>query len=129
MIFLGEDARSNNFAQPSERIGAQKERADLLENGKRVRIKSDQIKIVNADFRKVTLPEKCDLIFCDPPYSKEYLTLYGDIGKWAKANLKRGGYLGCYAGHYHLPDVLDQLRQSLDYVWTFRSFIKIITNP
>ena len=45
--------------------------------------------------------------------------LYGDLGAWAKANLKRGGYLACYAGHYHLPDVLDQLRRHLDYVWTF----------
>ncbi len=120
LIFLGEDAPEATISLNRAReLAHKKERADLLENGKRVRIKSDQITIVNADFRKVTLPEKCDLIFCDPPYSKEYLTLYGDIGKWAKANLKRGGYLGCYAGHYHLPDVLDQLRQSLDYVWTF----------
>ena len=90
-----------------------------MENGKHVRITDDQIKLVHADFRTVTLKEKCDLIFCDPPYSKEFIPLYGDLGAWAQANLKRGGYLACYAGHYHLPDVLDQLRRHLDYVWTF----------
>ena len=83
-----------------------------MEKAKHVRIRDDQIKIVNADFRTVTLPKKCDLIFCDPPYSREHLTLYGDLGAWAKTNLKRGGYLACYAGHYHLPDVLDQLRKT-----------------
>jgi len=120
LIFLGDDAPEATISLNRAReLAHKKEQADLLENGKRVSIKSDQIKIVHADFRKVTLTEKCDLIFCDPPYSKEHIMLYGDIGKWAKANLKRGGYLACYAGHYHLPDVLDQLRQSLDYVWTF----------
>ena len=67
----------------------------------------------------MTLKDKCDLIFCDPPYAREHVPLYGDLGAWAKANLKAGGYLACYAGHYHLPEVLDRLREHLDYVWTF----------
>jgi len=120
LIFLGEDAPEATISlNQARKLAHQKERADLLEDGKHVRINSDQIKIVNADFRTVTLPKKCDLIFCDPPYSREHLTLYGDLGAWAQTNLKRGGYLACYAGHYHLPDVLDQLRKHLDYIWTF----------
>ena len=120
LIYLGDEAPETTISlNRARKLGYRKERADLLEAGKHVRITDDQIKLVHADFRNVKLKEKCDLIFCDPPYSKEYIPLYGDLGAWAKANLKPGGYLACYAGHYHLPDVLDQLRRHLDYVWTF----------
>ena len=118
--FLGEEAPQGTISlNQARKIGYKKERADLLENGKHVRITDDQIRLVHADFRTVTLQEPCDLIFCDPPYDRGSIPLYGDIGAWAKENLKPGGYLACYAGHYHLPDVLDQLRQHLDYIWTF----------
>lgn len=120
LIFLGDDAPEATISlNQARKLGYKKERADLLEAGKHVRITDDQIKLVHADFRTVTLNEKCDLIFCDPPYAREFIPLYGDLAAWAQVNLKRGGYLACYAGHYHLPDVLDQLRQHLDYVWTF----------
>ena len=85
LIFLGEDAPEATISlNQARKLAHQKERADLLENGKDVRIRDDQIKIVNADFRTVTLPKKCDLIFCDPPYSREHLTLYGDLGHGRK---------------------------------------------
>jgi hypothetical protein len=118
--YLGDEAPKETISlNQARKLAYKKERADLLEVGKNVRIMDDQIRLVHADFRTVTLKEKCDLIFCDPPYSKEFIPLYGDLGAWAQENLKPGGYMACYAGHYHLPDVLDQLRRHLNYIWTF----------
>jgi len=78
------------------------------------------IDIKHGDFREVLKDiEQVDVIITDPPYPKEYLPLWEDLGKFAAEKLKEGGYLVAYTGQFHLPEVLAMLSESLDYVWTF----------
>jgi 16S rRNA G966 N2-methylase RsmD len=47
-----------------------------------------------------------DLIFTDPPYGQEYLSLYEELGKLALRVLKPGGSLVFYVGHIILDEVI-----------------------
>jgi DNA modification methylase len=59
-----------------------------------------------------------DLVFTDPPYSKEWVPLYEPLGKMAYRVLKEGGSLVMYAGHYALPQIFDYMKNSgLKYWW------------
>lgn len=78
------------------------------------------IDIRHGDFREVLKDiHQVDAIITDPPYPKEFLPLWEDLGKFAAEKLKEGGYLVAYTGQYHLPEVLTMLSKYLDYVWTF----------
>jgi 16S rRNA G966 N2-methylase RsmD len=58
--------------------------------------------IVTGDFRMAAadLPdESVDLIFTDPPYDNESVSLYEDLAQLAARVLVEGGSLLCYAGH------------------------------
>jgi len=73
-----------------------------------------------GDFREVLKDVKnVDAIITDPPYGKNYLQLWDDIGKFAKEKLKEYGYLVAYSGKMFLPQVLDILSKHLNYFWTF----------
>jgi len=73
-----------------------------------------------GDFREVLKDVKSvDAIITDPPYGKEYLYLWEELGKFAKEKLKEHGYLIAYSGKMFLPDVLQSLTKHLDYVWVF----------
>jgi hypothetical protein len=56
------------------------------------------------------------LIFTDPPYNKESVSLYADLARFAARVLVEGGLCFCYAPVLHLPAVLDALRGELRYV-------------
>ena len=60
-----------------------------------------------------------DLIFTDPPYPKEFLHVYYDMGKYAKRVLKPGGSLVTLCGHYEVPQVIEALGTlgRLDWHW------------
>lgn len=71
-----------------------------------------------GDFREVLADVRdVDLVFTDPPYPREFLPLWSDLGAWAARALKPGALLVAYSGHYHLPEVLARLGESLEYVW------------
>lgn len=87
----------------------------------RGRNEPDDFGVWHGDFRKLAdrIPDaSIDLIFTDPPYLKEFLSLYGDLGKVAAQKLKPGGSLIAYTGQHHLPEVLDLLEPHLTYYWT-----------
>ncbi len=66
--------------------------------------------IVTGDFREKgdQVPDGCvDLIFSDPPYDRETLPQYEDLGKLASRVLNPGGSLICYLGDFQLPEVLN----------------------
>ena len=46
------------------------------------------------------------MIFTDPPYGKEYLSLYQELAKLAERRLKPGGSLVFFAGHIILDEVI-----------------------
>lgn len=59
------------------------------------------------------------LIFCDPPYLKQYLPLYDWLGEFAARVLTPDGFLLTYAGTYWQDEVMARLRGHLSFFWNF----------
>ena len=84
------------------------------------KISITDIDLRKGDFKTVLNDLKdIDVIITDPPYPKEYLDCFSDLGKFAKEKLKDTGFLAVYSGQYHLPEVIKRLSEHLTYVWTF----------
>jgi len=60
-----------------------------------------------------------DAIITDPPYPLEYINCFTDLAIYAKAHVKKDGFIAVYSGQYHLPEVIKRLSEHLTYVWTF----------
>ncbi len=78
--------------------------------------------ITTGDARELAkaIPDNSvDLIFTDPPYLKESISLYGWLAGEGARVLKPGGFCFAYCGSYFLPEVLESMGHSLDYFWTF----------
>lgn len=82
----------------------------------------ESLQIINADFYKWCNDNihdnSIDLIITDPPYPKEYLHVWGQLGETASRVLKPGGYLATYSGQLYLDYVMNALGEYLSYVWT-----------
>lgn len=83
--------------------------------------RSGQTTLLCGDFR-----DRCsdisdaslDVIFTDPPYAKDALFLWNDLGELAAKKLKPGGLLVSYSGVLYLPEIHQMLGQHLKYLWT-----------
>jgi hypothetical protein len=79
------------------------------------------IRIVCADFFPWCLENleenSVDLILTDPPYPKEFLHVWGQLGEVASRVLKPGGYLSTYSGQLYLNHVMRMLDEHLSYCW------------
>jgi site-specific DNA-methyltransferase (adenine-specific) len=83
------------------------------------KVKPDSQGVVAGDFRTegAGVPdESVALVFSDPPYNEESVSLYSDLAQFAARTLVEGGLVFVYAGKRSLPQVLDALRVHLDYV-------------
>jgi SAM-dependent methyltransferase len=60
--------------------------------------------------------DSIDLIFTDPPYPREFMSVFYDMGEYAARILKPGGSLFTLCGHYQVPQVIEAL-STLDYHW------------
>jgi DNA modification methylase len=92
-----------------------------LEDNQAFNLDKTNIEIRTGDFRKVfsdIKPGSVDLILTDPPYKKEFLSLWDALGKWARQTLKPGGFLVTYSGQTYLPYIYGTLSRYLEYVWT-----------
>ena len=58
-----------------------------------------------------------DLIFTDPPYGQDSLSLWTDLAVFAVRTLKPNGMLVAYSGATHLPEVMRRLGEHLHYWW------------
>ncbi len=104
----------------AEQAARQKAKEDLRSNDYED-FKQGQATLLLGDFR-----EKCqeigdssvDVIFTDPPYSKESLPLWTDLARFANRVLKPSGLLVSYSGNMYLPDVYRMLAEHLEYLWT-----------
>jgi 16S rRNA G966 N2-methylase RsmD len=109
------DKAYNNFInqQTRERLMSAKPTIELPEN----------CKLLLGDFREKgkEIPDNSiDLIFTDPPYEKNDLQLYEDLGRLAVRVLKPGGSLVTYGGQYAIPKILNfVLKSGLKYRWIF----------
>ena len=68
-----------------------------------------------AELPDLVGPETIDAVVCDPPYGD--LDSFSKLGEVAAQILKPHGTLFAMSGLYHLPEVLDRLREHLDYHW------------
>jgi len=78
--------------------------------------------IQRGDARQIELSlanESIDLIFTDPPYSREYLELYGWLAETGARVLKPGGFVLAMAGGLYSDQILAMMSQHLTYYWTF----------
>ena len=76
--------------------------------------------IVCGDFRDL-MPKLVDksvgMIFTDPPYDAESVSLYGEIARLAAAKLMPSGWMLAYCGQFHLPQALAEMTKHLEYGW------------
>ncbi len=78
------------------------------------------VEIRRGDFREVLadVPDmsvKC--VFTDPPYGKDYLGLWDDLGMFASRVLSPDGLLIAYSGQMYLPEVISCLSKHLSWWW------------
>jgi site-specific DNA-methyltransferase (adenine-specific) len=74
--------------------------------------------LLHSDFRTAEIkPGSIDAIITDPPYPKEFLSLYRDLGVFAAKVLKPGGTLAVMIGQSYLPDVIGMLCENMKYRW------------
>ncbi|HZU00875.1 MAG TPA: site-specific DNA-methyltransferase [Ktedonobacteraceae bacterium] len=67
--------------------------------------------------------ESIDLIFCDPPYLKEYIPLYGWLSQEASRVLRPGGFLLTYVGNFWKYETMFQLGQHMTYFWDYVTYM------
>jgi len=81
---------------------------------------TELLQLHHGDFQTVTAdmpPESVDLIFTDPPYGREWLSLWDDLGLAAARLLKHDGLLVAFTGKLHFPYCMDALAANLTYHW------------
>lgn len=87
------------------------EQGKLVPNNKRIIIEC-------ADINKWNTNQKFDYIITDPPYPKEFITLYEVLAKRSIEWLKDGGLLITMCGQSYLDDIISLMNNHLDYYWT-----------
>lgn len=83
---------------------------------------SERIRLWHGDFReRLTALEagSVDLIVTDPPYPKDDLPLWSDLGEMSAKLLGPRGILFAWTGQIFLPEVIDRLAEHLTYGWTY----------
>lgn len=85
---------------------------------KTAKLKNSLFDVRRGDFREVLQDiEGVSLILTDPPYPKDALPLWTDLGRWAASALAEDGILIAYSGQMYLPQVLNNLSEHLEYWW------------
>lgn len=73
---------------------------------------NNNIRLIHDDFRNyvIEIPDNSiDLIFVDPPYPREWVHLYSDLGTLASRVLKPGASFVTYVGRQVIHEVMDRL--------------------
>lgn len=81
--------------------------------------------IYTGDCRELSkgIPDhSIDLIFTDPPYSKQYLYLYEWLAEEAARLLKPTGFLMVYVGGMYKSKIMGWFDKNLEYWWDFIAF-------
>jgi len=79
------------------------------------------VTIIEGEFQHVCKELKensIDYIITDPPYGKDYLSLYEDLAETASRILKEGGSLFVLTGQSYLPEIIKLMGSHLKYNWT-----------
>jgi len=81
----------------------------------------ETVTIIEGEFQQVCKELKensIDYIITDPPYGKDYLSLYEDLAETASRILKDGGSLFVLTGQSYLPEIIKLINSYLKYNWT-----------
>lgn len=81
---------------------------------------SDSCRLFVADIRDgLTDIADCsvDAVITDPPYPKEYISLYSDLSRESERVLKPGGLMLVMVGQSYLPEVIRMLDEHMSYHW------------
>jgi len=71
-----------------------------------------------ADLSQHVKSESIDCIICDPPYPREYLSVYSDLAQFAQYSLKPGGSLVVMTGQSYIQEIMERLASTgLAYQW------------
>ena len=97
-----------------EKIEKDRKREELLskfdiQSKKDINSLNSNYKLFHGDFielQKEIPDSSIDLIFTDPPYGKEYLSLYQELSRLALRVLKPGGSIVFFVGHIILDQVI-----------------------
>jgi ParB-like chromosome segregation protein Spo0J len=95
------------------------------ENGLKAFALPEHVTLFLGDFQvegKKIPDNSIDLIFTDPPYGKDYLWIWRELGKFAERVLKPGCFLITYSGQEYLDVAFARLHDFLDYYWTCAVF-------
>lgn len=118
--FIGKskEITTSGAVKLAKKIEKKKKREVLVEIGNKIEIADSDIQLINSDFREVELTENSvDLILTDPPYPKEYLNLFEDLGKFSSKYLKENGSLLVMIPQFYLYEIMTELNKSLTYHW------------
>jgi len=89
----------------------------MQKRGRGIRMSS--FKNIDCDEGMTTLKaDSVDIILTDPPYSsEEFEEAYHILSKHAPRVLRPSGFLVTSAGQYHLPVIMRELSQGLEWFW------------
>jgi ParB-like chromosome segregation protein Spo0J len=125
-VLAGEEQKqvAADFGVSEATISKAKKKADEIHSRdddkarKTAHLKASKFDVRRGDFRQVLADVgNVSLVLTDPPYPKEFLPLWEDLGKWAAGALADDGLLVAYSGQMFLPDVLSLLGNHLDFWW------------
>ena len=114
IINLFKSQKVKNFKDAKKKLKARKKDFSLI------REKHFGYELICADVRNINGQIKdnsVDWIITDPPYPKEYLSLYDNLAQFSKKALKDGGSLICMVGQSYLPEIISMLSKELNYHW------------
>jgi hypothetical protein len=107
---------TNKAYKKAKEIRRFEQHAQLVELAETVK-PSDRWSVFAGDIRTAKLDDELDAIITDPPYPKEYLPLWDDLGRFAQKHLKVGGVLLAMTPAPYLPQILEMLGKHLTYQW------------
>lgn len=92
-------------------------RRDMAESAKDIEPDS-RWNIYHASIETWQAPRQYDFIITDPPYPKEYLSLYETLAMRAMTWLKPGGLLVAMCGQSYLNEIIAMMSKHMKYYWT-----------
>jgi len=114
IIDLFRDKKVANFKAAKKKLKSMKKDIDLVSNdGLGYELICKDIKDIDQEIPKNSI----QWIITDPPYPKQYLSLYRDLAVFSKKFLVEGGSLICMVGQSYLPDIISMLSEELNYQW------------